>query len=148
MSREIKFRGQKLNSNEWVYGSLAYFFNNKKNTCIMPNCYFGTRDFGEQDEQGKPIIEDEMALGGFINVKPETVGQFTGLYDKNGKEIYEGDVIKYTQHHFNTDMTKEKVKVVKWKYDKWGVYETNAGESDIEIIGNIYQNPELITQRS
>lgn len=74
--------------------------------------------------------------------------QFTGLKDKNGTEICEGDIIKYTQHHFNTDMTKEKVKVVKWMYDKWGIYETNAGESDIEIIGNIYENPELLLDRS
>ena len=70
--------------------------------------------------------------------------QYTGLKDKNGKEIYEGDIIKYTQHYFNTPMIKYKTKIVEWKYDKWGVYETNAGESDIEVIGNIYENPELL----
>ena len=41
-------------------------------------------------------------------------------------------------------MVKTKRKIVKWKYDKWGVYETNAGESDVKVIGNIFENPDLL----
>lgn len=70
--------------------------------------------------------------------------QFTGLTDKNGKEIYAGDVIKYKQHHFNADLIIDKVKEVKFVFDRWNVYETNAGETDIEIIGSIFETPELL----
>ena len=89
--REIEFRGLRTDGKGWVYGMLAYVFNNKKNTSIMENCCFATRDWDEEDDEGNPIICEEMALGGFINVIPESVGQYIGLNDKNGTKIFEGD---------------------------------------------------------
>ena len=69
--------------------------------------------------------------------------EFTGVIDDKGKEIYEGDFISFKQHHFNTDLIIEKIKIVKYNYDRWNIFETNAGETDIEVVGNIYETPEM-----
>jgi hypothetical protein len=96
MNREIKFRGKRIDNGEWVVGELAYFFNNHKSPCIMPSCYFATRDFGEKDENGDPVIDDDIALGGFINVQSETVGQLNNTLTKKQGLIYIKAILFYT----------------------------------------------------
>ena len=88
-------------------------------------------------------------------VDPDTVGQFTGLYDKNGKEIYEGDIVK-KHDPYNVDSSDYTGAVI-WGKGRWAVPNYYFGcwfESDLffddfaghkqEVIGNIYDNPELL----
>ena len=72
MNREIKFRGKRIDNGEWVYGDLLHFGNK---TEILRDIQCGPNES--------------------IKVIPESVNQFTGLYDKDGKEIYEGDILQY-----------------------------------------------------
>ena len=108
--------------------------------------------FRAWDESLKEMISwedmlNDIELKHFIlnqksNVCP--IEQFTNIKDSKGIDIYENDIIKYTQHHFNTDLLTTKYKIVEFYYDRWNIYATNAGESDIEVIGNIHENQDLL----
>ena len=104
--------------------------------------------FWNTDYTQQPIME----YGSTDDIKfvERSIGKdkmlLTRLKDNNGKVIYESDIIKYVQCLFNTNSENfpTKTKIVKWKFDRWSVYETNAGETNIEVIGNIFENPELL----
>lgn len=137
--RKILFRGKCKANGLWYYGFL------------YKDCFIlgGDEDdmYGEyHDTIDKTWIDTYMSC-----VDPKTVGQFTGLYDKNGKEIFEGDIIKesydvYTPYY--TVVTYDAPGFVGTKdYRHCCNYETDELRSEskyFEIIGNIHDNPELL----
>ena len=144
--REIKFRGKKLDTDEWIYGDLAHDWN--KDTHIIEFDCFGP-DITACGDCGCNEANS-------FEVDPETVGQFTGLHDKNGKEIYEGDIcrdskdkiiqIVWSDHHqwgckiIKGGVLSQGLEFPIWQWDKCKENEYR----ELEVIGNIYENPDLI----
>jgi uncharacterized phage protein (TIGR01671 family) len=110
--REILFRGKRKDNGEWVEGGI---YHNSEDEIVF-------------------IIKDTgLGYHEFIEVIPETVGQFTGLYDKNGKTIFEGDILKQKT-------TSEFAKVSSFEWECYGIvrfgyYDWNEGEAGYASIG-------------
>lgn len=127
--REIKFRGRKVDNGLWVYG---YFMKTPITTEF--NCNGQFLDSGENGRYC--IVQDNVAHE--ISIK--TLGEFTGLKDVNGKDIYEGDIL-----YINSLGKNGKVIFQSCCF----ILEYENGENDLfdskdEVIGNIYENPELL----
>lgn len=152
--REILFRGKRLDNGEWVEG---FYIRTKRHHCIITGC----------------INDGYVVYGHYANdvlmdvVDPTTVGQFTGLLDKAGKRIFEGDVVEYNNGY---DYIKSEVV---FEFGAFGigsceVIGISSGCCDnfvnlwqlfwdqevtdepelyyCKVIGNIYDNPELLKE--
>jgi len=130
--RTIKFRAKahRVNGDIWIYGDLRH---HKGDVCIF-------KQEGNSGEQ----------------VNRETIGQFTGMLDKHGKEIYEGDIVEV--YDFTSVYARKYKGVVKMVHCSWVVEHVfynslshqklsfdDFAKQKTEIIGNIYDNPDLIT---
>lgn len=144
MSRHIKFRGKRKDTNEWVYGSVAYRLGN--HPCIIVN---------EPVKFPNGKMEDDFVYYDYIY--EDSIGQFTGLLDANGKDIYEGDIVKFRvlDDTISENVWKEYIYEVSFcngcfcTYGtplikgKWKGYDT----VNVKIIGNIHDTPELLNEK-
>lgn len=125
--REIKFRGKSLNTGEWVYGGIEY-----------------------QIKIGKVYIAQDFGGISCVEVDPATVGQYTGLKDRNGIEIYEGDIVRFKLGTekcigivFYDDQSARYAKTIISSYGKENKDLSSYISSQV-VIGNVDQNPELL----
>ncbi|MBO4965900.1 MAG: hypothetical protein J6C81_06515 [Muribaculaceae bacterium] len=135
--RKYKFRGKRVDNGAWVYGDLI---ENQGRYFI----YHATSETTIEDNDDRKIT--------IIAVKVEsgTVGQFTGLPDKNGKEIYVGDIVRNKKGTIDV-ITYDSLAFalcVAYATSPNGVCSTFFGNNnplkDLEVIGNIHDNPELL----
>ena len=147
--RDILFRGKRLDNGEWVYG----FY------CHVP------RGRLDRDEHLIQTVKKSGKMGMLHCVDPSTVGQYTGLKDKNGKRIWEGDIIR--SHYANTRKNDFIEQVVFHNGHFCSLYKIpGPGNGKIwanlpdgvphlpqdktpymewcEVVGNIHDNPELL----
>lgn len=141
MSRTIKFRGKRLDNGEWIFGDLLQ--TNEGSVCIGIHGQY---------------IDDGMHFNDLYDETPyvdeDTVSQFTGLLDKNGKEIFEGDIVNVRQGERTFDI------VVKWSNEAMAfmAYYADGNQSplswlsdlrmyQLKAIGSIHDNPELLNEK-
>ena len=141
--RQIKFRGKRTDEGGWIYGSLCNYLFNTENT-TRPCIHIGNKGY---------------IRNGFYEVYPDTIGQFTGLTDCNGKEIYEGDIIHtrndnrlivkygYKEHIVRLNGVNDSFAAYGWIVENIQNGFTDFLDNEClqcKVIGNIHDNPELI----
>ena len=129
--REVIFRGKRTDNGEWVcgyYTKARYFLNKKEMHIIF-----------EPDVEAFPHCE----FTGYEEVLPETVGQYTGLTDKNGKRIFEGDIIVVEGEKWCVGYDDMRARFALF-HTSWELMRNIPNYCEREVIGNIHDNSKIL----
>ena len=141
--REILFRAKRIDNGEWVEG--YYIYHIKRTICPIG-------DSVKPEDEQHVIMQDGFSDWNMprntvvFDIDPETVCQYTGLKDKNGKRIWENDIVSgYFNHKKITGFIKYGSNAVYYIEieGSYGIHLDNS-EDWLEVIGNIFDNPELL----
>lgn len=136
MNREVLFRGKRIDNGEWVEGYFLETENPVYRAFIISSIDIDVHSCGMD------ILDSKI-----FEVIPETVGEFTGCTDKNGKKIFESDITKH-RSNYSGNFT---IAVVIYSDEHFlAMTDDNTGFSlsdRLEVIGNIHDNPELLEVR-
>ena len=142
MAREIKFRGKTIPDRQWVFGYYVKMENETKT--IQRHAIMDVADTDNKFIKSGKNYQMSLSV-----VDSNTIGQFTGLQDKNGNEIYEGDIVRTLVSRLNATKNKKYRNFV-IRYDAphfWNGYDSILMRPMyMEVIGNIHDNPELLKQ--
>ena len=138
--REILFRGKRIDNGEWIEG----FYGIRLENLLKPERHYIMQ----------PTVCSDFILSYFVDyiVDPATVGQFTGLTDKNGKKIFEGDILR-SDYDDDDDDCGTAIEEVVWHDNGWCIKEKDYTPDWMssamtmiysQVIGNIHDNPELL----
>ncbi|MDO5035937.1 MAG: YopX family protein [Porphyromonas sp.] len=130
---EIKFRAKTVMDGEWCYGYLVY-----------------------SDETLPKIVRIDRGICRIDDVDDNTIGQYTGLKDKQGNEIYEGDILRpFDFTHidklvvWNSEEARFSVENINWSdYGYMQLSQSYINEFDFWVVGNMHDNPELIKNKN
>lgn len=128
--REIIFRGKAYYNGEWYYGSLIRDHSSRTaGICIYVELPKNENFFGH------------LSNCNIYRVDPETVGQFTGLTDKNGQRIFEGDIVSHKGQIYEIKYSTKQARFLALLSN--GVFNPVVMQN-CEVIGNVHDNPEML----
>ncbi|EKT8893855.1 hypothetical protein CJV40_002234 [Listeria monocytogenes] len=134
--REIEFRGKRIDNGEWVYGNLMQFEDS------------ATFIFADERKGASTLTYAHFIINNMHAIDEKTIGQYTGLKDKNGNKIFEGDIVNCK---FFDRMVGDIAGVINFIDCVWAVSDFKNKRlyqlidvDNIEIIGNMHENPDLL----